>query len=271
MLDAESDMGGKLRRVAKAVRDLVPAVFEQKRLAMIDCSDRVAVVSPPAAASVAAYAAALGYPGIAAKLLVAPHPVSPLMTCPSEEKAPKVLVVGRWLAEDRGQKDPELTMAVLGKFLEASPAWTAEVVGRGSTTLRDMTNRWNDDAATRLTLTEAVPRTELIGRYRQSRILLCCSRHESFHISSAEALCCGCSVVVADHPLLASTGWFTTKDSGTLSPTRSASALTNALLNEAEAWKQYRRNPQHIACGWQDLLHANRVAEGILAASGRQR
>lgn len=259
------------RLAAKALRDLMPAVYEKKRLSMIDCSDRVAVVSPPAARSIGTYASTLGYPKIGSKILVVPHPVSMAMKPSDDPKLPKVLVVGRWTSEDRAQKDPVLTMAVLGRFLEACPEWNAEVVGRGSTALKKLTQDWSEDASRRLALTEAVPRTELIERYRQSRILLCCSRHESFHISSAEALCCGCSVVVADHPLLASTGWFTTKDSGTLATTRSASALTSALLSETEAWNQGRRNPQRISSGWRELLHADRVAAGILAASEQQR
>jgi glycosyltransferase involved in cell wall biosynthesis len=247
-----------------------PVVFEKKRLSMIDCSDQVAVVSPPAARSVAAYASSLGYPHIASKILVVPHPIAPVMKPSEGKKLPKVLVVGRWISEDRAQKDPGLTMAVLGRFLETFPEWSAEVVGRGSTALRCLTADWKNDASSRLTLTEAVPRTELIERYRQSRILLCCSRHESFHISSAEALCCGCSIVVADHPLLASTGWFTTQNSGTLAPIRSACALSAALHEEVVAWENGRRDAGRIATDWSATLHADQVAAGILAALDRR-
>lgn len=256
------------RHVAKALRDFFPAVYEKKRLSMIDCSDRVAVVSPPAARSVAAYTTALGHPRIASKILVVPHPVASAMKPSANQKLPKVLVVGRWTSEDRAQKDPVLTMTVLGKFLEACPEWSAEVVGRGSTALKSLAGDWKNEAASRLTLTEAVPRSQLIERYQQSRILLCCSRHESFHISSAEALCCGCSIVVAVHPLLASTGWFTTMDSGTLAPTRSASALVEALASEVEAWHQGRRVPLQISSEWGELLHADRVATNLIHSLG---
>jgi hypothetical protein len=266
LVAAESQPRRMARHLAKALRDLFPAVYENQRLSMMDCSDRVAVVSPPAARSVAAYASSLGHSRIASKILVVPHPVAPIMQPSEHQKLPKVLVVGRWTAEDRAQKDPVLTMTVLGKFLETCPEWSAEVVGRGSTALRSLAADWKNDAANRLTLTEAVPRTQLIERYQQSRILLCCSRYESFHISSAEALCCGGSIVVAEHPLLASTGWFTTKDSGTLAPTRSASALVTALTREAEAWQQGARNPQRISSEWRELLHADRVATGMLDA-----
>jgi glycosyltransferase involved in cell wall biosynthesis len=264
MLAGPQSATTRIRRAAKACRDLLPVIFENKRLSMIDCSDAVTLVSEPAARSVSEYAKALGYPQIAAKIMVMPHPVSPLMVLGDGEKLRKVLVVGRWLKEDRHQKDPELTMTVLEKFLAACPEWTAEVVGRGSTSLDALTRRWPADTRGRLNLTEAVPREQLINRYQSSRILLCCSRFESFHISSAEALCCGCSIVVADHPLLASTGWFTTRNSGSKAGKRSRADLLNALLAETSAWEQNKRNPQQIANDWGNDLHAHQVAMKLL-------
>lgn len=265
LLAASQPTSARLRLIAKALRDFIPAFYENKRLDMIDRCDRLAVVSPPAGDSVAVHAIALGHPQIASKILVAPHPVMPVMQ-PAGTKTCKVLVVGRWRAADRAQKDPERTMAVLGAFLQAQPEWIAEVVGGGSETLKTLTCDWSENARSRLTLTESVPREELVRRYQESSILLCCSRYESFHISSAEALCCGCSIVVADHPLLASTGWFTTRESGTLSNSRTVSSLTNALHNEATAWELGWRDAARIAADWSATLHAHQVASGILTA-----
>jgi glycosyltransferase involved in cell wall biosynthesis len=267
MLAAPRPASSKLRLLTKTIRDLCPSLYETKRLAMIDICDRLAVVSAPAAQSIADYARALGYPRIATKTLIAPHPVSPLMQPPAEAKQPMVLVVGRWFAEDTAQKDPRLTMAVIGDFLKARPAWTAEVVGRGCDSLNPFTRGWEPETRSRLTLTEALPREELVSRYQRSRILLCCSRFESFHIASAEALCCGCAIVVADHPLLASTTWFTTRDSGTLAPRRTTAALTAALLEETGAWDAGRRNPSGIAGRWCATLGFREVAAGIIAAT----
>lgn len=267
MLDGPQNPIKKIRLLAKACRDLLPHIFEHKRLAMIDCSNAVALVSEPAAQSVSAYACALGYPQIAGKLMVVPHPVSPLMVPGTEPKLKKVLVVGRWLEEDRHQKDSELTMAVLGEFLESCPEWSAEVVGRGSTALQTITTDWYKNTRERLILTEAIPRTELVARYQQSRILLCCSRHESFHISSAEALCCGCSIVVADHPLLASTCWFTSRNSGTLAVSRTQANLRSALLSEARKWEERARDPDIIANSWMPVLHADLVTANLIQKS----
>jgi len=269
MLDAPLSFGARACLLARAVRDLVPTLYESRRLKMMDCCDRLAVVSEPAAEAIAAYSTALGHPQIAGKLVVVPHPISELMTPAKESKMRKVLVVGRWLAEDKVQKDPELTMAVLDRFLHQYGDWIAEVVGRGSSGLEVLTGKWSPECRARLTLTEAVPRDQLVIRYQQSRILLCCSRFESFHISSAEALCCGCSIVVADHPLLASTGWFTTRNSGTKAHQRSLHALQDALVSDASAWENNQRDPQQIAHHWARILHAKMVAEKLLTSLGK--
>lgn len=265
MVTAPYPISQKFRLAMRGLRDWVPAAYECKRIRMLDTCDAVAAVSEPAKKSVAEYLCALGRPEIAERLIVVPHAVVSEMHFDDtiHAKKPKVLVVGRWLPEDRAQKDPEMTMTVLTQFLRERTDWTAEIVGRGSKKLALMIAKEAPSLRDRLTLTEAVPRTELVDRYRHSRILLCASRFESFHISSAEAVCCGCSIVVADHPLLCSTGWFTTKQSGTLAKQRSASSLTSALFEESGAWDSEKRNAVQISDAWKTILHSANVAKGI--------
>ena len=256
----------RLRRIAKVMQDTVPAIYEKNRLEMIDESDLVTVVSPPALQSIVRYANALGFPQIAEKITVAPHPVPPMMTYEGEVKKNKVLCVGRWEAADAAQKDPNKLLSVLKSFLAANPSWCAEIVGRGSESLRGLCFGWTLGDLDRLVLTPAMSREELLGKYRASKIHLCPSRFESFHIASAEAICCGSSVVVGNHPLLASTAWFTTRESGTIAADRSTAALTAALTDEAGTWEQGRRDAMHISASWQISLHANHVASSILAS-----
>lgn len=257
----------RLRLLARGLRDWLPWIYERKRMGMIECCDKLALVSPPAANSITCYAAALGHFGISGKTLIAPHPVTSIMR-PGGTKTAKVLVVGRWRPADRAQKDPDLTMAVLEQFLKSCPDWSAEVVGSGGRGLETLTRKWNKDLRDRLTLTDALPRDRLAGLYQSSRILLCCSRFESFHIASAEALCCGSSIVVADHPLLASTAWFTTNDSGTIAAKRDIGSFVTALLHEKDLWEKGKRSPERIAENWIPILHADNVAKNILAKSG---
>lgn len=253
----------RIRLVAKALRDLVPWFYERKRLKMIDVSDHIAAVSPPAMDSVRDYAAALGFPSIVRKLVVIPHPVPPIMTYDGREKSDTVLIVGRWEDADAGQKDPRMLLAVLTEFLSTHPNWTAEVVGRSSEALSDYCGNWDENSLGRLVFSPALPREALLERYRGSKILLCPSRYESFHICSAEAVCCGCSVVVGKHPLLASTAWFTQENCGTLAGDRTVTSLVAVLNTEVTHWKQGRRRPMQIASLWQNRLHADKVARSV--------
>lgn len=259
----------RLRHIAKAMRDTVPAFYEKKRLEMIDASDVITVVSPPAMQSIAQYATALGFPQITEKIAVAPHPVPNMMTCGGGTKQNKVLCVGRWEAADTAQKDPVKLLSVMKLFLKANPSWSAEIVGRGGKALRGSCLGWEHGILDRLVFTAGVSREELLGKYRASKIHLCPSRFESFHIASAEAVCCGSSVVVGNHPLLASTAWFTTRESGTIAADRGVAALTAALSAEAVLWEQGRRDAAHISASWQATLHADHVASNILASKWR--
>lgn len=264
MLASSQPLPLKFRHLAKAMRDFFPGLYETRRLAMINQSDRVASVSPAAVLSIRNYATSLGYPGIAAKTILVPHPIPPAMSFHEGIKENIVLAVGRWEQDDSAQKDPDLMLAVLKSFLSSHPEWSAEIIGRGGTALVSRCVNWSPQIRDRLVLTEAVDRDALAVRYASSKILLCASRFESFHISSAEAVCCGCSLVVADHPLLASTAWFTTEDTGTLVANRSVESLVTGLTREAEAWHSGQRNPHRISERWSTLLHAHHVATHIL-------
>ncbi len=257
----------RLKEIAKASRDLIPSLFEHRRLEMINESDAVAAVSPPAMESLAAYARALGYPEVAGKLIVVPHPVSPTMAFRGEFKQKRVVVVGRWGPEDAVQKDPQRTLEVLGRFLDRMPDWTAEVIGKYSATHAHLTSHWSRETRDRIKLTDFLEHAALHERYTTSSIILCASRFESFHIASAEAVCCGCSVVLGAHPLLGSTAWFTTLDSGTLAPSRSSNNLVEALIRESECWDAGERSGENIAFAWAQRLHAPIMAAELLRAT----
>ncbi|MCW1885170.1 glycosyltransferase family 4 protein [Luteolibacter flavescens] len=264
MLGMPQPPGSRVKMIGKAGRDFIPAAFEKSRLKMINTSDKVASVSPPAAASVRRYAESLGFPEVSDKVIVVPHPVSPLMKSDGRPKERKIIVVGRWTSIDTGQKDPEMLMQVLGDFLPQRPEWRVEIIGRDSETLAGRCDGWSEDARSRVSFLAPMSRAKLAEHYATSRIIFCPSRFESFHISSGEALCCGCAVVVADHPLLASTGWFTTEQSGTLAPERTRGALTAALEAETDQWEKGARDPDAIAGTWSRRLYAGSVVRSLL-------
>lgn len=253
----------RLKRLVKAGRDFVPSLYDRSRLRMMDECDMLAAVSPPAAESLKDFCVALDRDDVAAKVSVCPHPVSLKMMYEGESKERHLLVVGRWGEADKAQKDPELTLQVVGEFLKHSPQWTAEIIGWEAEALEVLVSDWAEGDRERISFCNFIVHDDLRKRYAGSRMLLCASRFESFHIASAEAVCSGCSVVVADQPLLASTAWFVTKNSGTLAKSRSCSDLAQALKDEAQAWDEGSRKPEVFSQEWIREVRCDHVGRKI--------
>ncbi|NBV87778.1 MAG: glycosyltransferase, partial [Verrucomicrobia bacterium] len=180
-----------------------------------------------------------------------------------QPKVAQVITVGRWLPEDARQKNPALLREIMVNLLAAEPDLRCIVVGR-------MQDRWKREfmrqagrAQERIRLLGQIPNRELPAILQASQVSLCTSNHESFHISSAEALCCGCSIVAPDLPELPSLRWFTAEHGGRLA-LRNSKELTQAVLGELDAWRAKARNPEAISAFWCQRLHANRIAAQIL-------
>jgi hypothetical protein len=264
MTKAQSNAQSRIKEIGKSIRDFFPACFDHKRLNMMSQSDLILTVSPPARGAVKAYVSAYKRDDLHERIIVAPHAIIPEMRYSGEVKKNQILIVGRWTTPDWGQKDPNLVFHSLVGFFAKNKHWNACIVGHGIEFIKPMANKILKGDFDRVSFIPNLCRNELIQRYQESKILLCCSRYESFHISSAEALCCGASVVTAKHPLLASTAWFTTKQSGTLAETRDRSSIVSALMAETQAWETDLRNPHLISQCWRQELLAPIVAKKII-------
>lgn len=252
-------------QLGRIFRSFIPALFDTKRLNMMAECDLLAAVSPPAKESISRYLRGFNRKDVANKLVVIPHSVSPVMVYRNEVKYNKVIAVGRWGSYDQAQKDPQLTIQVLVNFLREYPDWDAEVIGNNAAGLAVYLEQTPISIRDRLKLTDQLDHAALRNIYAQSQILFCGSRHESFHIASAEAVCFGCSIVCANTPLLASTAWFTSYHSGTLAMSRKKYDLLLALRNEALAWNNGQRNPAEISSHWLPVLSASAVAKNVMS------
>lgn len=260
----------RMRALARSLRDWIPSLFEKKRLRMMAECDALAVVSPPAYESINQYARTLGSPDVAKKTVVIPHPVSDEMQYDGRAKEKKLIVVGRWGHADATQKDPVFHLRIIEKFLAAHPAWSADFIGNSATSLTPQLRTWSPEVSSRIELIDFVPHDVLREKYASASIMLCASRYESFHIASAEAVCSGCSIVVPKHPMLASTGWFTSHESGTISGKRNLSSITAALELEASNWENEKRAPLKIARYWKSVLPASCVASKLAEMNKKQ-
>jgi len=100
---------------------------------------------------------------------------------------------------------------------------------------------------------------------RSIAISLCVSRSESFNLASAEALCCGCSVVGPARASTPSFPYFVSQNSGTLARNYTARGFVDAIEEERRLWNSGKRNAETIGACWSGQLHVSHVLSEILS------
>ncbi len=212
---------------------LMPGLLDNQRAEYLARMPVLAAECPLAVERTKRYLRTFG--GRGTRVVCIPHPVdeTDLAGAGAIAKENKIISVGRWEAH---QKNFPLLMEALGQFLAVHPDWSADIFGKLPADAGSRLAAQPDEVAKRITLAGPVPHEELARHYGAARIFFMSSRHESFNIAAAEALCCGCSVV--GQPGIASVHFFTGRKSGTTSSNYSAGALLDALSSEAESWRQ---------------------------------
>ena len=202
-----------------------------------------------------------GGPSLADRVQLIPHPVASYMVeDPQQAKERLCVAVGRWYD---AQKDTHLLLATIHQVLAADTGVSMEIYGAPTPLMESWHLNLADGMRRRVYLQGVVPNAELRRALTRSRVLLCSSLYESFHIAAAEALCCGCSVVGPDVPEIPSMNWFTDGPFGRMAE-RTADGLARAVLAELADWDGNRRDAGEISAHWCQLLHAPRVAARIL-------
>ena len=232
-------------------------------------ADLIGAVSPIAVQRIRRVCRWYGGPSMAARVQLIPHAVSLHMNYAGQPKQLRVVSVGRWQPEDWRQKNPRLLLETATRVLRRNPKAELVVVGSMDPTLEREFSALAVKAQGRLRVAGRLSNQEIADLLQTAQISFCSSNHESFHIASAEALCCGCSVVAPDLPELPSLKWFVGENSGRLA-SRDPAALAVALHEEMQVWSRGGRKPHSIASTWGERLHADRVATLILDLLGKK-
>jgi len=251
-------------RLAAAFKTLlfytVRAAHDGPMCAHLAHADLVTIESPAACERFSELLRRLGRADLVTRLRVLPHPVlDAFQPLTDGVKQPVILAAGRWKSPF---KDAPKLARVLSAALSAEPSASAHLFGEGEALLRRELARLPDAVRARITLAGPVPHLDLVTAMQRAQVMLCTSRTESFHIASAEALCCGCAVVgPAEIP---SMHWFTSEASGTLAADRSDARLAAAVGQELAAWRAGRRDPAKISATWRRRFTARAVAGEVL-------
>lgn len=258
---------GSARFIAAVVRSCLPRTFDHPRLRHMNLADAVTVTSPLVMDRTRNYARVYGYASLQNKIRCLPLPVSPHMRYEGQQKHKRVICVARWLPQDWPEKCPKILLDSLAAFLERRPDYEALVVGRGATALKTARFYPQSLNSGNIRLLDYLPNSELPPLLAESQISICSSFHESYHIASFEAACCGCSIVALKSPDLPALQFLAQTD-GTLATSETPRAFRDALCHEANLWDHCARNPSAISGHWQKETHAPNVASRLMQLIG---
>lgn len=242
------------------VHQIVPGLLDRPQAETFTSLPAVSAESPAARERIVRHLRIFSQP--ADNVHHVPHPVEqadmlPLASLATREK--HVVSIGRW---ESHQKNLPMMIKILAAFLANHSDWNVSLLGSVPKDIESLVASVAGDQSQRIEITGPIPHDELSRRLSSAQIFLMTSRHESFNIAAAEALCAGCSVVAP--PQIASASWFCGSDSGTVSTRYSASSLLDALEVERTAWAEARRDPVGIAATWRARVSARAVAESFV-------
>lgn len=260
------------RNPARRLVDLAAAIFKSyyrrwngrhKRVAAhLANADVIAAVTPDSAERLKVFLKAHGQPEAAGRVHLIPHPAHPRFVAGPPKAADggiHFVTVGRW--DDFAQKRPDILMKVVDELLDSVPESSFKIFGKYTAEMEEWHRALPEEKRSRVGLLGVHPNAGLLEAFQSSHVYLCVSAFESFLIAGAEAMCCGCSMVAFDTPVLPGPRWFAQDSRGTLCATITAAALARAAAREARAWLAGERDAGAIAAWAQSQMHADRVAE----------
>lgn len=178
------------------------------------------------------------------------------------KKSDTVIAVGRW--DDEEPKRPRYMMKAIELACAQDRTAKFDIFGFTPEFMREWHEALPSDLQDRVLLHGVVPNSELSHYYQTAKICLCPSIHEGTHLASAEAVCCGCSVVVGPNPSLAAVHWYASEHSGTVAEADTPESYAAAIVKELDEWQSGHRDPIQISDIWSNRLHATESARKVI-------
>lgn len=258
------DFGGNLKPSKNAswlkiIKSPFVNIFRSLHLSYAD----VITTSPVAAESFRSHI--LYGEKIASKVFNMPTPVSTnFQIHPCTKKENKVVCVGRWSDNETDQvKRPLFMMSVAKEILERDASVRVEIYGRIGSQVQGFYDKLPQHIKSRLFLMGYALNHTLPEIYNKAQVAICTSRSEGTHIASAEAICCGCSLVIPPRNSLKVLHWYTTHDSGRVADEDTPESMAEAVINELQMWRDNKRSAEHIANFWQANFHVDKTMNQI--------
>ena len=235
---------------------------DYRRILHLNCADIIGVISPIAADRIHKVCQFYGGDDMTSKIRLIPHPNASYMSFnPDISKERMVCAIGRW--DDEVTKGTALLCQTMELLTVKDRYVQIEIYGRVPQSMRKWHESLNETTQSRILLKGVVTNSELKPALQRARISVCTSYREGYHTVSAEALCCGCSIIGPNVDSIPSLKWFTDGPHGDLAA-RNKDALTDCLLHELSKWDSGERDAAAISKKWTARLHASNVARQII-------
>lgn len=241
---------------------LFPNKFGPGRIARrLAHADFFLIESRVAAARLRRILSDFGHAELASRVIHLPIPIPMEWTYRAgDAKEDLIVSVARWYD---AQKDANKLVRTLARALTQHPYFRAVVIGDGEGHLRRLAGKLASPVSNRIEITGRLPHASIPAIERRAKIFVCPSRAESMNISSAEALCCGCSVVGPAE--IAAMQEYTSAYNGTLAWTRRTNDFADALSAEIDEWKHGRRTPESISAQARVRFSPQAIAENLVS------
>ena len=187
-----------------------------------------------------------------------PAPVNSCFRYEGSTKKARIICTGSW---QYPVKRAELMMRTLETTLHHHTTAQADICGTLTPALEAWHSSLSAEMQQRIHLHGQCSHAHLSELCNAACISLCTSESEGSHGASAEALCCGCSVVCPPRPLLSVVQWYTSRNSGTVAAEDTPEALSIAVLAELQLWRDGTRQASAIATAWQPCFQASSLPD----------
>lgn len=189
---------------------------------------------------------------IASRCIEFPTPVESCFRYDGRPKQPRILCTGSWHLP---VKRTEFMMRSIGMLLNRHKHAEIDICGRAIPEIMHWKEQQPPHISRRIHLHGMCSHEQLAELCKGACISLCTSESEGSHGASAEALCCGCSVVCPPRALLNVVRWYTSKNSGTVAEEDTPASLCDAILSELAHWEHGLRNAHEISEAWQPCFN----------------
>lgn len=184
---------------------------------------------------------------ISSRGFIMPCPVAERFLYDGSKKEEIIIANACW---DSPNKRPAYLTKSIDMLFTIDDKARVKIIGHCDSIILDWHKNLTANHQARVMLLGFMDNHDIPKHYQNAMISINTSLSEGCHIPSAEALCCGSSVVVTNRDELKIVQSYTKHNSGRISEEDTAESMGKAMFDELNAWRNGKRNAHEISKAW---------------------